>query len=227
MNIPMSVTADSLHVRNAPGIESTSLGFLSFGQNVSITALGHNGTWGQLDFDGSVGWCSLKYLIPTGGVAAPWLPLACKEIGVKEIAGAASHPRIYEYMASVDNLQRLEDSSTSWCSCFVNWCVERIALRGTNSAAAQSWNNWRNGKPADSVRAGSPTAAMVGDIAVWERVAPGDWHGHVSIFIDYDPDADKLLVLGGNQANAVRYSWYPRNDSSPGNYYKLLTLRSA
>ncbi len=227
MNIPMSVTADSLHVRNAAGIEAESLGFLSFGQDVLITALNDNGTWGQLEFDGSTGWCSLKYLLPSGGAAAPWLPLACKEIGVKEVAGSASHPRIFEYMASVDSLQRMEDSSTSWCSCFVNWCVERIALRGTNCAAAQSWKNWRNGKSADSVRPGSPSAAMVGDIAVWERVAPGDWHGHVSIFIDYDADTDELLVLGGNQADAVRYSWYPRNDTSPGNYYKLLTLRRA
>ena len=226
MNIHMTVEADALHVRDAAKSEGKSLGFLIRGQEVAVTDIDKTGLWGKVSLNGTSGWCSLKYLLPKGSEAAPWLALACQEIGVKEIPGKGSHPRIVEYMATVDDLSTTEkddDSGTSWCSCFVNWCVQKADVHGTNSAAAQSWRKWRNGKPADCVLPGSISAPKVGDIAVWERVAAGDWHGHVSFFIAYEESTKQIIALGGNQSDAVRYSRYPYEAANP--YYKLLTLR--
>ena len=229
MNIAMNVVADSLHVRSGPGTDRASVGFAALKDQLTVTEIDPSGTWGKVAQPAVEGWCSLKYLVPQGADAAPWLAVACSQVGVKEIVNGSAHPRVLEYLATVDDLSTIDKhdtTGTSWCSCFINWCVDQVGIHGTNSAAAQSWRSWRNGKEADCVKPGSQTAAKVGDIAVWERVAPGDWHGHVSIFIAYDQGTDRLCVLGGNQSNAVRYSWYPREDKSPQNYYKLLTLRS-
>jgi len=132
-----------------------------------------------------------------------------------------------EYMAAVDGLSaaQMENDDTAWCSCFMNWCVEKAQINGTNSASAQSWKRWRNAKPPESVLAGSDVAAKIGDVAVWERVGAGSGKGHVSIYIATNDDQQNILVLGGNQRNSVRYSWYPINSPAP-DYYKLLALRS-
>lgn len=223
----MHVTADSLHVRDAPKRGGESLGFVSRGLAVTVSKIDDTGLWAKVNANGVDGWCSLKYLLPSGGDRAPWLATAHQEIGVKEVPGDSYHPRIYEYMATVNKLsesKKKNDDGTAWCSCFVNWCVEKNGHNGTDDAMARSWEKWRNGKPADSVKPGSDTAALVGDIAVGERESSASGKGHVAFFIAYDEKRDMLLLLGGNQSNAVRYSWYPRESTDP--YGRLLTLRS-
>ena len=225
--LSMLVTADSLHVRNQPSRAGASLGFVNREMAVEVTQIDDTGLWGKVNTNGMDGWCSLKHLLPAGAGAtrSPWLEVAHREIGVKERPGPDSHPRIYEYMATVDNLTQADMvDDTPWCSCFVNWCVEQSGHNGTNHALAQSWKKWRSGKPADSVRPGSETPALIGDIAVGQTKSPDSGKGHVGFFIAYDAAEDKLLLLGGNQSNAVRYSWYPRESNNP--YGRLLTLRS-
>lgn len=223
----MHVNADSLHVRNH--VNGKSLGFVNRGIVVQVTEIDVNtGLWAKINTPEITGWSSLKYLIPSGGDKSPWLKFAQRELGVKELAGANYHPRIGEYMATVDNLSQgqMQDDGTEWCACFINWCVEKCGVDGTNSARARHWERWRNSKTAESVLPGSETPALMGDIAVFHRESPESLKGHVAIYIAYDSESGNLLVLGGNQANTVRYSWYARQSQAEQPYCKLLSLRS-
>ncbi|WP_395055375.1 TIGR02594 family protein [Polaromonas sp.] len=217
-HLAMFVTADTLHVRKDPGGES--LGFVHRGSELSATEIDATGCWAKVSGPAINGWCHLKHLMPVGADVPPWLAIAQREVGVKELPGSGHHPRILQYMATVDNLSgnNASKDETAWCSCFMNWCMEASGYIGTNSAMALSWNQWRNGKPPD------PDKARLGDIAVGERVSAKSGYGHVAIFVAYDPEKKRLLLLGGNQDNAVRYSWYPIAQTKP--YGKLLGFRS-
>jgi uncharacterized protein (TIGR02594 family) len=121
----------------------------------------------------------------------PWMPIALREIGVKEYAGAADNPRIVEYLSST-NLGPSDQSNdeTPWCSAFVNWCVEKAGYEGTDSAWAKSWLTW--GKKLAKPRRGC--------ITVFTRSGGG----HVGFFID--KTSSGIKVLGGNQSDEVNVS---------------------
>lgn len=98
---------------------------------------------------------------------------------------------------------------TPWCAAFMSWCIERVGLRSTQSAASKSYRSygtavWKNGEPFppdDVVREG--------DIAVFESLANGN-RGHVAFYLGPDPDdqANRVLLLGGNQSDAIGRSSY-------------------
>jgi hypothetical protein len=68
---------------------------------------------------------------------APWMAVAMREIGQKEIRGPEHNPRIIEYHAATT--LKASTDETPWCSSFVNWCLRQVSIAGTNSAAAVSW----------------------------------------------------------------------------------------
>lgn len=130
----------------------------------------------------------------------PWIKIAKQELGIHEVPGPGDNPRVVEYLKSTtlpapDN----HNDETSWCSAFVNWCVEQAGVKGTNSAWARSWLKWgRELKEEDSMD------EWTGCICVLER---GPNFGHVGFLMDWDDDRVKLL--GGNQGDAVSYAWFP------------------
>jgi uncharacterized protein (TIGR02594 family) len=223
MNFTVKVTADTLHIRQGAGSKFDSIGFLSKGDSLNVLGIDNTGTWLQVKQTGRAGkqgWCSARYLLPQAIQPSPWLDIAVKEIGVKEYPGNDSnHPRIQAYLATVNGLSTIEKSKdeTYWCSCFINWCVEQAHINGTDSAWAKSWGNWR--------KAVAPSSAQTGDIAVFDRSSATSTGGHVSIFIEADTATGEVLVLGGNQSDSVRYSWYPIDTVKNGTHYKLLTCR--
>jgi uncharacterized protein (TIGR02594 family) len=95
-----------------------------------------------------------------------------------------------------------------WCSSFVNWCLGRAFLTGTNNRAARSWHRWGCGTD-------SPVR---GDIAVFIR-KDASWKGHVGFY--WEDDGRFVSVLGGNQSNAVSISAFPKE----GRTYRLLSIR--
>jgi uncharacterized protein (TIGR02594 family) len=221
----VKVTAHKLHLRQGAGSKFDSITLLSQNTALTVQDVDNSGTWLEVKTNGAnpkQGWCSAKYLLPDTTRNAPWLPIAVKEIGIREYDDTnepPEHPRIVQYLATVDDLSNKYKGSdeTAWCSCFMNWCVEQAELDGTDSAWAKSWANWR----AHVTLAG----AKIGDIAVFERTSPTVNGGHVGIYIA--TDGDQVWVLGGNQSNAVRYSRYPINGLGAGNtHYKLLSCRS-
>ena len=130
---------------------------------------------------------------------ATWYALARREIGVTESA-VSNNPRILEYHASTTlpgHLARRDE--TPWCSSFVNWCIAKTGLEGTNSARARSWEKWgsRLRKPRE------------GCIVVLTRPAGGANAGHVGFYVR--ETATHIRLLGGNQANSVKESNYPKS----------------
>lgn len=125
------------------------------------------------------------------------LAISKGEIGVQEIPGKPSHPRIVEYLESttVDHgMAHLDE--TPWCSAFVNWNVTKAGFKGTNSAWARSWLKW-------GIATDKPEP---GDIVVFSREGGG---GHVAFYLR--EDAKFIYVRGGNQNNRVCDMPYPKN----------------
>lgn len=126
-----------------------------------------------------------------------FLEIAKAEIGIKEIHGDNNDKRILEY-ASTTTLHA-DCDETAWCSAFVNWCVIRAGINGTNSAAARSWLNW-----------GRAVANPIpGCIVVYKR-GTSQHSGHVNFFDHYKNGF--IYGCGGNQDDSVCIKAYKPQD---------------
>lgn len=123
-----------------------------------------------------------------------WYTIAMAEIGTREFQ-PGSNPQIEKYHASTSLGSSPDD--VPWCSSFVNWCIEQAGIKGTGSAWARSWLKW--GEDLSTPR--------LGCIVVFSR---GEG-GHVA-FYSGGGTAGKINVLGGNQSNQVRFSFYNQDD---------------
>ena len=192
------VTAHKLNVRAEPKLTGDVIGTLEKDEIVELVSTSGDNYWHKIKrLDGLVGWSSHKYLVKEAdGIVTPekfpWMPIAMKEIGVKEFSGAADNPRVVEYLRSttLGDPYRSNDE-TSWCSAFANWCVEKAGFAGTDSAMARSWLHW--GEETDTPERGC--------IVVFWREDPDGPYGHVGFFVR-ETDAG-IVVLGGNQSDQV------------------------
>lgn len=229
----MEVTARSgLKVRRGPSQDFAVEGALPNGSIVH--ALARRGEWVQVDIQGdgqADGFMHGDYLRPVSGgfplaadpapaavasspqaaVGSPYaIALAELALDVEEVAGGGNNPRIVMYHNSTTAGAGTDDS-VPWCSSFVNHCVERAGLEGTNSQWALSWEHWGQDASNDPKE---------GDIVVFERVGQG---GHVGF---YRADlGSHVSVLGGNQSNRVKVSNYPKNGKLGRFTYKLRGIR--
>jgi uncharacterized protein (TIGR02594 family) len=126
----------------------------------------------------------------------PWLSIAESQMDVAEIPGSRNNPRIIKYHDATE--LSAEDEETSWCSSFVNWCLEQVGVKGTRSAAARSWLEWGR-EPTDE--------GFEGCVCVLWRGSPNGWQGHVGFLVDWNDD--QVCLLGGNQGNKVSRAWFP------------------
>lgn len=117
------------------------------------------------------------------------LTCAMHEVGVSEVSGRASNPRIDEYLSTVG----LSGDETPWCAAFVNWVLEASGLPGTGAPNARSFLRWGMDIPLDD--------AQPGDIVVFAR-GSSSWEGHVAFF-SRRVDSATIAVVGGNQKNSV------------------------
>ena len=118
--------------------------------------------------------------------------------GTKEIKGPEDNPKIIAYARDIKQ-GWVADDETAWCASFIGAMLERAGLASTRELNARSYLEWGDAVPRKDVQAG--------DIVVFWRVSPTDWRGHVGFFVGWNEGGIK--VLGGNQADAVRYSVYP------------------
>lgn len=126
-----------------------------------------------------------------------WMVTARREIGVKEVAGGADHPRILQYLRTCRWVPAQLHDEVPWCAAFVCFVLEQADIPSTRSAAARSYIDY--GK---ELKAPQP-----GCIVVLTRDAhPGA--GHVGFYVG--EVADKVLILGGNQNNQVCVKPYPK-----------------
>lgn len=123
--------------------------------------------------------------------------IAKLEDGVKEFS-PGSNPRIEEYHATTTFGKHSDEFP--WCSSFVNWCCTKAGVKGTNSAAANSWLNW--GVPVE--------IPQVGDIVILSRGSSKS-QAHVAFFegVSKAVPMQTVKLFGGNQGDAVCSKWFP------------------
>jgi uncharacterized protein (TIGR02594 family) len=126
----------------------------------------------------------------------PWLVRARRDLGVREVPGRSTHPRIAAYYRAAgltpgDHAEIVpDDSTTPWCACAMSaWTTEEGLSLPNRPAAARSWATW-----------GKTCEPRVGSVAVYSR---GDNAalGHVALWLGRSGTED--IVLGGNQGNSV------------------------
>lgn len=116
-----------------------------------------------------------------------WLKIAREDIGLKEIPGAKTAPKILGWLQTLKVWWT--DDETPWCG---------IAMAAWMRAAdidppkafyrAKAWLDW-------GIKVDCP---VVGAVVIFTR----DGGGHVGLIVGKD-QRGRLLVLGGNQGNAV------------------------
>ncbi len=124
-----------------------------------------------------------------------WFDIARDELGTDEIPGPVHNERILEYHSTTT--LNASDDETPWCSSFVNWCMEKAGIEGTDSAAARSWTRWGT----------KLTSPKKGCIVVYSS-RRGPTSGHVGFFDRIE--GNHIVTLGGNQRDSVNYSSYPK-----------------
>jgi len=126
--------------------------------------------------------------------------VAREYLGLEEYPGARHNPAIVGFAATTGN-SWVQDDETPWCASFVGAILAQSGLQGTGRLNARSYLDW--GTPVDL------GDAAVGDVVVFWRGTRDGWQGHVGFYAGRD--GDNILVLGGNQGNAVSIAPYSRD----------------
>lgn len=124
-----------------------------------------------------------------------WLIEARKHIGLKEIKGSAHNGTIVQFWKAIKR-GGIKDDETPWCAAFVGAMLETVGVISTRFESAKSYEKW-------GVKLDAPA---VGCVVVFTR----DGGGHVGFVVGQDK-AGNLLVLGGNQGDAVNIKTFPRS----------------
>lgn len=116
---------------------------------------------------------------------------AASQQGVREIPGAPTAPAIAKWLAELKAWWR--DDETPWCGVFVAHCMQSVGIKPPKAwYRAKGWLDW-----------GTPMAhPAVGCVVIFER----DGGGHVGLVVGRAAETNCLMVLGGNQGDAVRVS---------------------
>lgn len=131
------------------------------------------------------------------GDAPVWLSEARRWMGMREIAGASSNPRILAWGRAAERWY--VDDDIPWCGAFVFAQFAAALPDETLPAHPLYARNW--------ARFGVPLAAPApGAVLVFER---GPKAGHVGFYVG--EDRTRLRVLGGNQSNAVSETWIAKS----------------
>ena len=112
-------------------------------------------------------------------MAIRWLEEALKFEGLQEIPGEEDDPQIVEWLRDCGVPKPTDE--IPWCAAFVNGILKNVGIRGTGSAASQSFKDW-----------GMECEAEPGAIAIFPA--------HVAFVVDTEPE---VTVIGGNQSDGV------------------------
>jgi uncharacterized protein (TIGR02594 family) len=124
-----------------------------------------------------------------------WLTEARKHVGLRELPGAPTAPTIQRWLSSLGAWWR--DDETPWCGVAVAAWMQAagVAPLPRHWMRARAWAEW-------GTRLDRP---MHGCVVVFERQGGG----HVGLVVGQDAQG-RLLVLGGNQGDAVNVRAFPR-----------------
>ena len=104
---------------------------------------------------------------------------------------------------------RVKDDMVNWCAAFVNWCIARNNMKGTDSASSQTFIT--------SGKFSSTDTPSRGDLVVFtcydKQSGKSLGLGHVAFF-EEDLGGSKIRVIGGNQSADGHSSIISRRDFS-------------
>lgn len=126
----------------------------------------------------------------------PWLAAAWAELGQREVRGSADNARIRAFFRDVGHPAILHDE-VAWCAAFAGACLERAGFASTRSLMARSYLRW-----GEEIEGG-----RLGAIVVLSR-GSDPAAGHVGFLLG--ETASHLMLLGGNQGDAVSVAAYPK-----------------
>lgn len=131
-------------------------------------------------------------------MAAPiWYEKAHQEMGVAEVPGPESNPRIQEYYASVGHTWVKDDSKQPWCGYFLAFLFQDRALPD-EPWRARAWATWGD-------ELSKPVPGAIGVMGRTDNPALG----HVFLFVQFSKDGKFVYGLGGNQGNKVCIERFP------------------
>lgn len=120
-----------------------------------------------------------------------WLAVARQYVGLRELPGTRHHSTILRWLDALKAPFR--DDETPWCGTFVGGVIEEAGYDGIkNPWGARNWLKL-------GVELDRPA---YGAVVVFWRGSPKGWAGHVGFVVGRDR-RQNLMVLGGNQGNAV------------------------
>jgi uncharacterized protein (TIGR02594 family) len=123
-----------------------------------------------------------------------WLSEARKHVGQREIPGLVDNPWIVSLWKTIKR-GGIKSESVPWCAAFVGACLENVGLMSSRFESAASYMTWGR----------SISQPVVGCIVVFTRQGGG----HVGFVVGQDV-VGNLLVLGGNQGDAVSIAAFSR-----------------
>ncbi len=132
--------------------------------------------------------------------ALPWMDVAKRNVGLHELLGPRSEPRILAMARKLGRALGIAyaDDAVPWCGVFVGYCMSAVpnAILPSIAVRAKSWAFWGFGL----------NHPVYGAVCVFER--PGG--GHVGFYVGERLRRDGGIdyrILGGNQSDAVGYAW--------------------
>ncbi len=124
-----------------------------------------------------------------------WLPVARVFLGLTEIPGKATHPTIRRWL--IDLRAWWTDDETPWCGTFIAAVLRQAMLNPPRHwYRARAYLEW--GQKLEQ--------PALGCVVVFARGGAG----HVGFVVGED-ERGRLMVLGGNQANAVNVQPFDRS----------------
>jgi len=128
-----------------------------------------------------------------------WLELARADLGVAEISGPSANPRVMAYFEAA-GADWATDDAVPWCgAAMAAWISAAGYPVPAESPRARAWLEWGT----------ALEAPKVGCVVVFQR-GKSEKTGHVALVVE--DKGDRLLVLGGNQGNAVSITGFPKRD---------------
>lgn len=126
----------------------------------------------------------------------PWIAEGRRLIGLQEsLNGNPSNPEVLQMWRDIKR-GGIKSDKIPWCAAFVGSMLERSGIKSTRFESAKSYLNWGEviEKP------------CYGCVAVFTR----DGGGHVGFVVGITRMGN-LLILGGNQSDAVNIKSFARN----------------
>jgi uncharacterized protein (TIGR02594 family) len=137
-------------------------------------------------------------------VTGAWFGVAQAEMAAK-VSEASTPDRIRAYFAATD-FGKVTGQIPHWCGAFVAHCIKAAGAGDTipkESARAANWTSWGT----QSIPVGSDDLPQ-GAVVVLTPQPGTNTSGHVAFFSKFSADGKKVVLLGGNQSEAVNETGY-------------------